>query len=447
MAESQTEIRPLPAALIVLLAVVGAASMIAYHQGLFMPRVVAVRAAEGLGHGYSLGNDFYQIWLTSRESLKQPRNLYAPEMTRAIQMGLFGRPLDPNRPEDQVDQRRFPYPAFTDLLFWPTAYVGFDTVRVWVTGLLALLTLASVPIWFRAMNSTLDGKWIALIALLVVSSYPALEGLYAGQIGLLVAFLFSASILALQRGRFLFSGFLLALTTVKPQVSALTILFLLLWSLDNWRARNRFCLGLLATLTLLLGSSLAVFPHWIESWLDTLFAYHSYTRPPLVTEALTSWLTPRLSSAATILLTVASVVAGIALAWRNRAATPASPSFWLTLTVLLCITVITILPGQAVYDHCILLPGIFLLGRYRQEIARLSPAARMLLRIGALVLFWPWIAAFGLIAARPFIPASRFDSTVVFSLPLRASVPLPFAVLALLAWMSRINALRNREFA
>jgi hypothetical protein len=114
---------------------------------------------------------------------------------------------------------------------------------------------------------------------------------------------------------------------------------------------------------------------------------------------------------------------------------------------LLAITTITILPGQAVYDHLILLPAILLLVRYRQAIAAAGGAARDLVRIGFLVLFWPWIAAFPLIVLRPWIPPGYFYSVPVFSLPLRAAAPLPFLTLALLAWMWRVRAVRNSELA
>ena len=53
--------------------------MIYYHQRLFMPRVEAARTAQGLGNGYSFGNDFYQVWLTSRQWLQQGRDPYRPE--------------------------------------------------------------------------------------------------------------------------------------------------------------------------------------------------------------------------------------------------------------------------------------------------------------------------------------------------------------------------------
>jgi hypothetical protein len=421
------------------LALLAAASMVYYHQTLFIPRVLAVEKAKGLGNGYSFGNDFYQVWLTSRQWLGRRTDLYSPEMTREIQIGLYGRPLDHSRPGDPLDRRVFPYPAFTDLVFWPASEFPFPVARVAFLCLLTILAVASVPIWLQVLDWRLDWKWLAVILLLTLSSYPALEALYVGQLGLLVAFLLAAAILALQKNRYLLAGFLLALTTLKPQVTALAIIYLLLWSLQDWRERRRFCLGFFSTLTLLVGASLAVAPHWIQSWIQTVLAYRHYTRPPLVTEVLTAPLGPRWSSPTTFVLTAASVLIAIALAWRNRAAAPNSFAFTLTLSLLLAITTIVILPGQAVYDHLILLPGILLLARYIGELRRAGPVPRTLLLVGSLVLFWPWIAACALIPLRPFIAPAIFTSAAIFSLPLRTAASLPFAVLALLAWSLRLN--------
>jgi hypothetical protein len=158
-----------------------------------------------------------------------------------------------------------------------------------------------------------------------------------------------------------------------------------------------------------------------------------------VTEVLTAPLGSRLSAPATLVLTAASIIIAMMLAWRNRAATFNSFAFWITLTILLSITTITILPGQAVYDHLILLPGILLVVRHRRELRDAGPVPRILLAVGSLVLFWPWIAAFALILLRPLLAPAIFDSTAVFALPIRSAASLPFAVLALLAWMWRIS--------
>jgi hypothetical protein len=431
--------------------------MIYYHQDLFLPRAAAALTAEGLGNGYSFGNDFYQVWLTSQEWLRRGRDPYSPEMTREIQTGLYGRPLDPNRPTDPVDRRVFPYPFYADLLLWPAAEFPFAPLRVPMVCLLALLTLASIPLWLRALDWRLSAKWVGVILLFTLSSYPALEALFAAQLGLFVAFLLAASMAAVQRSRFLLAGILMAISTIKPQVTALAILYLLIWSAHDWRVRGRFCIGFFATLTLLVAASLAAMPHWIQSWTHTVLAYRHYTRPPLVTQILTSLVGARLAGPGTLVLTAASIVVAITLAWRNRAAAYGSFAFWMTLSLLFSITTITILPGQAIYDHLILIPGILLLVRHRGRLGEAGPVPRMLLAIGALVLFWPWIAAFALILLRLVLPPAQFNSTAILALPLRTAASLPFVLLALLAWTlrvwtirvdpTRLNSARNPESA
>lgn len=437
--------RSFRSALVLGLAVIGAASFLYYHQGLFMPRVVAVRVARGLGNGYSFGNDFYQVWLTSEELLRHHRDPYSPEMTREIQIGLYGRPLDPNRPGDPVDRRVFPYPAFAELLFWPTAEVSFSIVRVAVLCVLIVVTCASVLFWLRAFAWQPGWTWTVVLVLLVLCSYPTLEGLFAGQLGLLVAFLLAASILALRRQKFLLAGALMAITTIKPQVTALAILYLLFWTWNNWRDRKFFAVGLFSTLALLLAGSVAVLPHWIQNWVHTVLAYRHYTRPPLVTEVLTSSLGPMLSEPVTLALTAASVMAAVILSWRSRDVEFGSFRFWLTLSLLLSTTTVILLPGQAVYDHLILVPAILFLVRYRDRLRQSGLASQILLAIGGVFLFWPWITAFALIVLRPIMPSSVFDSTAIFAIPIRNAASLPFAVLALLAWMWRVGVAHQQE--
>jgi Protein of unknown function (DUF2029). len=247
--------RPCPriALFALILTLVGAASMVYYHLGLLLPRMLQVRASIGLGNGYSFGDDFYPVWLTARESAHGHRDLYSLEMTRKIQVGLFGRPLDPHNPFDPpVDYRQFAYPAFTDLLFWPAAEFPFPIVRVVAVMMLAVLTFVSVFLWLGALEWRTNWMGVVIILLLTLCSYSALDGLFAGQLGLLVAFLLSASIYALKRDRFLFAGFLMALTSIKPQMTVLPALYLLLWSYYHWRASNRFFIGYFSTCALLM---------------------------------------------------------------------------------------------------------------------------------------------------------------------------------------------------
>ncbi len=339
------------------LALVGAASMVYYQFGLFMPRVEKVRAAKHLAGGYSFGDDFYPIWLTSREWLRERRDPYSPAVTRDIQIGLFGRPLTGQFPTDPPhDYRTFAYPAFTDLLLWPASELPFPPLRIALAVLLATLLAASVVFWAQALSWHVSVTWLGIILLLTLCSYPELEGLYAGQLGLLVGFLLAASVLALVRGRLLLAGMLMALTTIKPQMTLLAILYLIIWSAHGWRHRGRFNLSFFATLSLLTGASLAVWPRWIQSWGRAVLVYPHYAMPPLTSELLGSN-----QGSGNIALIAIALIATIVLVWGARAAVAGSYEFWLTLSLLLAITTVTLLPGQSVHDHVILLPGIYLL--------------------------------------------------------------------------------------
>lgn len=443
MSTTRPRIRSLSPGLALCLALIAAASMLYFHEALFIPRAREVQRARGLASGYSFGNDFYQIWLSSRKLLQRRQDPYSPQMTREIQTGLYGRPLDPTRPGDPIDQRAFPYPAFVDLLFLPAAALPFSIVRIAACCILAALTIAGVLLWLRVLNWNLNLKWTFVVLLLTLSSYPALEGLYAAQIGLLVSSLLAASVLALQNQRFLLSGTLLALTAMKPQVTILAVLYLLIWNLHTPRA-HRFYIGFFTNLAALIAAATIVLPHWISSWIHTVLAYRHYTPPPLVVQTLTSWLGPSLSGPATSLLTVAAIVTALVLAWKNRTADAQSFSFLLTLTVLLSITAFFLLPGLAVYDHLILIPGILLLFHNRKLLLQEAEAIpRIIAFISALILFWPWIAAFALICLRPILSVSIFYSTAVLSLPIRTAASLPFVVLALLALMWRAITRKN----
>ncbi|MGA8437956.1 MAG: glycosyltransferase family 87 protein [Candidatus Sulfotelmatobacter sp.] len=425
------------------LALLGAASMLYYQFGLFMPRVQEVRIAKHLGGGYAFGDDFFPVWLTSREWLRERRDPYSPATTREIQIGLFGRPLEGQFPTDPPnDYRTFAYPAFTDLLLWPASELPFAPLRVAWTVLLAALTAASVWFWRQALSWRVSPRWLGIIVVILLCSYPGLEGLYAGQLGLLVGFLLSGSLLALMRGRLLLSGTLMALTTIKPQMSVLAILYLLLWCAHDWRRRSRFCVAFSATMILLIGASLAVWPRWIESWGRVVLGYHRYATPPLASVLPGSSLGAYCGA---VFIAIALMTA-LTLVWRSRDAAAASHEFWLTLSLLLAITTITILPGQSVFDHVILLPGIFLLASRKQP-GRSSPIFRALLVVGLAVLLWPWVAALGLIGLRPFLSPEQFYSEAVFALPLRTAAAFPFVVLGLLALALYRTSRRRRELA
>ncbi len=424
------------AVLCVALAAVGAASMVYYHVWLFMPHVQEAQAKKHLTGEYSFGNDFYPIWLTSRRWLDARLDPYSATLTREIQVGLFGRALDSKFPTDPPnDYRTFAYPAYTDVLFWPASAFPFRIFRVVWAAVLTALLAATVIFWVRALAWAVNGVSLVIMVLLTLCSYQELEGLYAGQLGLLVGFLLSASLLALIRNRLLLAGILMALTMIKPQMVLPAIAYLFLWTANDWRRRSRFIVAFLATMCLLMAASLAVWPRWIHSWVHVIIGYPRYSTPPLAAELLGASIGSYVGKPLIVLL----LIAALAIAWRGRTAAAGSYEFWITLSTLLAVTTITLLPGQSVCDHIILLPGIFLLV-CRSASNKFSRMFRALFKVGAAVVLWPWLSATVLIGLHPFLRGELFYSKALFVLPLRTAASFPFVVLGLLVLAFRAKS-------
>jgi Glycosyltransferase family 87 len=433
-----------PSTIGVWLIILCSACMVYYHLGIFLPSSQAVRAAQGFGEGYGFGADFYPIWLTSREGLLQHRDPYSPEMTREIQQGLFGHPLEAHSGAPQ-DYRAFAYPAFVDLLFWPAALLPFSIVRIGIAVILATATVFSLILWLKVLRLRARPAMLASLILLTLSSYAVMEGLFADQMGLLLGFLLAASLAALVRQKLFFSGSLMALALIKPQMMALLAGYLFLWSCSQWRERQRFVWGFLVNAVVLVGMSVVVWPAWIPKWLHVLLEYRTYSTPPLVPYLLGDWIGSRLGP-----IFIGLLLAGaIALAWRARHAAATSFLFAWTVSILLAITTIGFLPGHAVYDHVVLLPGIILISACWRGFAASNRIFRRVLPISALALLWQWIAAPVVMVLRTVLSRQLFPSPPL-ALPFRTAASIPFCVLALLAlmvWKQPRIATEDQNFA
>jgi Glycosyltransferase family 87 len=412
-----------------------AAGMGFYYFGIFLPHSLAITTAHGAGGGYSFGNDFYPVWLTSRECLPHRRDPYSPQITREIQSGLFGRALNSENPGDPPsDYRTFSYPAFVDVFGLFVAWLPFPMARIVLAVLLPFLTAASVVLWSKALNWKASAPALGIFVLLTLFSYTGLEALFAEQAGLIVGFLLAAAMAALVRNKLWQAGCLLAFATVKPQMAALLILYLLTWALANWRERWKFAASFLAILLGLILSAMLVWPQWIVSWLHVLLGYRHYSHPPLLGDLFSFYPGVFL---------LALVLAGsMAFAWRKRHLPPTSSQFGLIIGLLLAVTAIAVLPEHAVYDHIILLPGIMVVLRsWNRNWAR-STAFRWTLALAAGAVLWPGFAALMVLVAWVVAPHS---AAAILFLPLRTAAAVPFAVLALLFLIARQTMWKGDE--
>jgi hypothetical protein len=406
-----------------------------YYFDLLLPGAHLREVAKGMAGGYSSGGDFYPIWLTGRELFLRGRNPYTQEMTRSIQVGLYGRPMDPRRPADPpIKFRAFSYPLYVDLLAAPLLPLEFNEVRVLLGVLLPVFTAASLALWLRAFHLQISATALAVAVVLLLVSYPVLEGLFLQQAGLLVGVALAMSLAAIARDRLLLGGMLLAFASVKPQLVWLLALWLLLWAVSDWKRRKRFALSFLVTMGFLLLVSEVILSGWWAGWWSSMAGYSQYTLPPLAQLVLGRFVGT--------LAEVVMVALACAIGWVTRRQMASSVNFLLVVSFLLDVTVIVAPTGNAVFDQVILVPAILWLGFHRAEILNGSRAVRVVALTAMVALCWQWVVACGVALVSLFSPVWA-ASPAVLVFPTRMAAPLPLLLLALLSFFV-VRVLRGR---
>ncbi|HEV3510518.1 MAG TPA: glycosyltransferase family 87 protein [Candidatus Sulfotelmatobacter sp.] len=419
---------------ILLLALVAAASMWSYVQGVLIPSERADAAALGIPRGNL--SDLYPRWLGARELLLHGRDPYGADITQAIQTGYYGRPIDPARANDPKDQQGFAYPVYVVFLLAPTVWLPFGVVQKAFLGLLLALTAGSVLLWLRVLGWRISIPAKMAWILLALGSFPAIQGFKLQQLTLLVAALLAASIYGIIRRRFVWAAILLALASIKPQLVILPALWLLIWVAGKWRERQRFFWSLaVAELALVIGGEVLL-PGWIGKFRAASVAYYQYTGGGK--SVLDSLLTPAWGRTVALILVAVLLIQ----AWRSRHAAQESAEFQGCLCLMLATTLLVI-PMFAPYNQLLLLPVAMLIVRGSGRLWRGHRFSRFLLGMAAAAVFWPWLAAAGLVLALWFLPSSTVQRAWV--LPLLTNFAIPVTLWALVAMAHGDLCLRNPD--
>jgi len=414
-----------------LLALLSAASMWFYVQWVLVP----YQKADAAAHGRPRGNlsDLYPRWLGTRELLLHHRDPYSSEVTREIQSGYYGRPLDPRRMDDPrfnepKDQQGFAYPLHVIFLLAPTIGLPFPVVQAGFRWLLVILTLASVLLWLRVLRWRPSAATTAIIILLTLGSYAVVQGIKLQQLTLVVSALLAGCGAALVAGHFSLAGFLLALATIKPQLALPLAGWLTLWAASDWRRRQSFIWSFALSMAIFLGASEYILPGWMREFRDAVAAYRQYTggAGSLLDVLTTPWLGKILAAVA--------VLAVVVMGWKVRRASHDSAAFSSILALVLAVTLV-IVPSFAPYNQVLLLPAVFLITISWKDLWSRGSLTRVACGLGLLVVGWPWLAACGLMLASRFVSPSSLQKA--WTVPLYTSLGIPLVVLGLLSLCAR----------
>jgi Glycosyltransferase family 87 len=422
-----------------LLALLFAGSMWFYVQRVLIPYQKADAAARERPRGNL--SDLYPRWLGARELLLRHRDPYSPEITREIQAGYYGRPLDPNRTRDPRvdeprDQQAFAYPLHVVFLMAPTIGLPFHVVQTGFRWLLIILTLASVFLWLRVVRWRPSATVTAIVLLLTFGSYAVVQGIKLQQLTLVVSALLAACGAALVAGHFMLAGFLLALATIKPQLALPVVGWLGLWAVSDWRRRQAFLWGFGLTTAILLAAAEYILPGWFGEFREAIAAYRQYTGG--AGSLLDVLATPAVGK----ILAGASVIAVVVAGWQVRRASHDSAVFSTMLALVLAVTLV-IVPTFAPYNQVLLLPAVFLIAISWKKLWNRSQLARLACGAALVVALWPWLASCALMLASLFVPAGTVERA--WAVPLYTSLGIPLVVLGLLTVCALDQARNSRS--
>jgi hypothetical protein len=356
-----------------------------YFFAVLIPRARELQSSHHQAGGYGYGNDFYQIWITTRELLEHRTDPYTPGMQQRIEIGLYGRPLDRRQKADAiVPYRGYSYPLIANVVAAPLGLLSFQGVQVILSLLLPCSVLASLLLWCLVFQLHPSLAEFAVIGVLSLSALPVLEGIYALQPTLLSAALIAASVLLLQKSRLAWAGVVLAIGWAKPQLIIVLAAWLALWAVSDWTQRKAFLIAFAITSATLFAISEAWLPGWWREWLSSLSAYRQVNSPPLLQLVLGNAIGQIAAVCAFGILIVA------AIRWRRERAE--ARAFVLATVLVLATTVVTISSSIAVYDQFLLLPAVSVLWVERGSLLdhRLT---RFVIILTAVAFLWPWIAA------------------------------------------------------
>jgi len=401
-----------------------AGSMWFYMQHVLIGSQMSYAAAHDIPRGNL--SDLYPRWLGARELLLRHRDPYSSELTREIQMGYYGRALDPTRPYDPTDWQGFAYPVYVVFLLAPTITLPFPVVQTGFRWLLIALTAACVPLWLRTFRWRASTWTIATLIILFLGSFQAIQGIKLQQLSLLVNGLIAFCALLLAEDHLAAAGVLLALATIKPQLALPLSVWLLFWAIIDWRSRKRFVWGFTGAMAVLITGGELVLPGWIGRFRQAVIAYRQYNHG--AGSALDLMFTPNWGKVLSIL-----VVFGLALVcWRFRRVSNHEPAFHWMIALILAATIV-IAPKEAPYNQVLLVSPVLLIVRHAQLLWNKSLLSRASLGIATLIVFWSWFAALGIAVASLFSSAEAVQHA--WRVPLYTSIAIPLAVFALMAFV------------
>jgi hypothetical protein len=339
-----------------------------------------------------------------------------------IQRAYYGHALaqDLQAEHARTDEQRFAYPIYVVFLMAPSVPFDFGTVHRWVPLALALLVGSAVILCLDILTWRPAWEAVAALALFTIGSPEIVQGLRLRQLGLLVGFLIVLAAWFITKGRLACAGLILALSTIKPQMMILPLVWFLIWTAGRWRERWQLAAGFIIGLAVLIGMGEFVLPGWISSFISGVHAYKRYV-------VMKSLLDIALGDLPSQVLSGIFLLAILCIAWQQRKSLASSPGFVFTLCFVLLAEAITFPLFPPFNQVLLLLPAMMVFRHWGTH-------KRILRSALAFCLGWPWVASLGLLLIASY--TRSFDQPALLPSACVGLIPLLLLVLTVSDWRS-----------
>lgn len=230
------------------------------------------------------GNDFLVHWAGTRALFIEGESPYGDQVAEQIQTLAYGRPARPGEHELRVA-----YPLYSVIFFLPVAFIEDYTLAraIWMT----FLEIGIVILSFITITLT---RWrvrfwsLPFLLIFAVFWYHGLRPLINGNVVIIVSVLFTGSFLAIRAGRDELAGILLGLSTIKPHLVVVCLMFIMIWTISHHRWKTLF--WFVITIGLLSAVFVLFTPDWPIQNLREILRYSSYNPPGTPAAIFSTWL-------------------------------------------------------------------------------------------------------------------------------------------------------------
>lgn len=355
--------------------------------------------------------DFYPRWKGTQLFFLDGVDPYSQEATEAIQTSMRGGRL--SRPG--ADQFLYVYPFYTSFLLLPLLPFGLPYAwiqAIWFATIL-FAGLGGVILCQRLVEWEQSPLMVVFTLFWAVGFYHTSRTILLGQFAGLVFFFLVATLFSLKQRHDAPAGLLLALTTIKPQMSFLIVPALLIWGFGQ--KRWRFVGGFGLTMALLTGASFLLLPNWLSGMIEQITAYPSYTGVGSALWVITQFYWPALGTPVQTALIVL-LMGYLLYQWRYLPTASFPHLLWLVGLTLLIGNLVVV--RTATTNYMVLYIPIFVALKQLVDQKRWGSGAAILFFISSAVASW-WL----------------FLSTIQGDLEHPVMyLPLPIIIIAALIW-------------